>query len=521
MYDFIIVGAGSAGCVLANRLSADPSNRVLLLEAGPPDRKLEIHIPAAWIRTLKTEVDWNYATEPQTHLHDRRLYWPRGKTLGGSSAINAMIYMRGNRHDYDQWAALGNAGWGYEDVLPYFKKMENQERGASAYHGVGGPLNVADLRDPNPLTMAFLAAGNALGLNYRTDFNGETQEGVGLFQVTQKDGKRHSAADAYLKPIKGRENLVVRTGVLVTRVLFNGKRAVGVAYSEDGLPREAYTGGEVLLCGGSINSPQLLMLSGIGAASHLERFDINVIADLPGVGQNLQDHLIAGVINYSVRPVSLASATQPINLLPFFLAGRGLLTSNVAEAGAFMHTQPGLPVPDVQFHFGPAHFVDHGQTPIDGHGFALGGLVLRPKSRGFIQLRSDHPLTYPVIQPNYLEHEDDLPPLVDCIRWARRVFQAEPFDTYRGLELLPGHHVETDEQIREYIREKAETLYHPVGTCKMGGDPLAVVDDQLRVHTLEGLRVVDASIMPTIVSGNTNAPTMMIAEKAANLILNA
>lgn len=521
MYDFIIVGAGSAGCVLANRLSADPSVRVLLLEAGPPDRKLEIHIPAAWIRTLKTEVDWNYATEPQTHLHNRRLYWPRGKTLGGSSAINAMIYMRGNRYDYDHWAALGNQGWGYDDVLPYFKKMENQERGASEYHGVGGPLNVADLRSPNPLSTAFVAAGNALGLNYRTDFNGESQDGVGLFQVTQKNGHRHSAADAYLKPILHRENLTVHTGVVVTRVLFDRNRAVGVTYIEDGLPREAHTGGEVLLCGGAINSPQLLMLSGVGAAGHLTHFDVPVISDLPGVGQNLQDHLITGIINYSVRPVSLANATQVENLLRFFLTGRGPLTSNLAEGCAFIRTQPDLPAPDVQFHFAPAHFVDHGQTPMDGHGFGLGGLVLRPKSRGHIHLRSDDPLTHPVIQPNYLEHEDDLPPLVESIRFARKVFQTEAFDRYRGLEMLPGYRVETDEEIREYIREKAETLYHPVGTCKMGGDPLSVVDDRLRVHTLQGLRVVDASIMPTIVSGNTNAPTMMIAEKAANLILNA
>ncbi len=519
MYDFIIVGAGSAGCVLANRLSADPTTRVLLLEAGPADSKKEIHIPAAWVRTLKTEVDWFYQTAPEPHMDGRRLFWPRGKTLGGSSSINAMIYIRGNRWDYDHWAQLGNEEWAYEDVLPYFLKAENQERGASAYHGVGGPLNVADPRDPNPMAEAFISAANANGLNYRTDFNAATQEGVGLYQLNQKDGRRHSAAAAYIKPALGRPNLTVKTNAQVTRVLMTDKRAVGVAYLEDGLPREARAG-EVLLCGGTINSPQLLQLSGIGPADLLAQHGIDLVMDLPGVGENLQDHLIAGVIHHATQPVSLSDATKPRALAQYLLTRRGLLTSNLAEAGAFVRFDADAPAPDVQYHFGPGFFVDHGLTEINGHGFGVGGLVLRPKSRGQVRITSDDPLTHPVIHAHYFSDPDgdDMRLTVQSLRWARETIAQAPFDRYRGLEMLPGPQVQSDEELAAYVRQRGETLYHPVGTCKMGTDPMAVVDGRLRVHGVQGLRVIDASVMPTITSGNTHAPAIMIAEKAADMI---
>jgi choline dehydrogenase len=506
--------------VLANRLSENPALRVLLLEAGPPDRKLDIHIPAAWTRTLKTDVDWTYFTEPETGLHDRRLFWPRGKTLGGSSAINAMIYMRGNRFDYDHWALLDCPGWSYDDVLPYFKKMQHQERGESAYHSVGGPLNVADLRDPNPMARAFVDAAAHRGIPKNGDFNGADHEGVGLFQVTQKDGLRHSAAAAYLKPVLDRPNLKVITGAHATRILIHEGRATGIAYRLDGLPREAHARREVLLCGGAVNSPQLLLLSGIGPGDALQALGLPVVSDLQGVGQNLQDHLISGVIRYTFQPVSLASATKPRALLRYALSRRGLLTSNVAEAGAFVRFDADAPAPDVQYHFGPAHFVDHGQTPLDGHGYAAGGLVLRPRSRGTISLHSADPLAAPRIQPNYLSDDQgyDLRLTLQALKLAREILSAPSFDAYRGAELLPGADVQSDDDLIYYIREKAETLYHPVGTCKMGTDPLAVVDAALRVRGVDGLRVVDASIMPTITSGNTNAPVMMIAEKAADLI---
>lgn len=522
MYDYVIIGAGSAGCVLANRLSANPNVRVLLLEAGPRDSKMEIHIPAAWIRTLHTEVDWDFYTEPQTHLNQRRLYWPRGKTLGGSSSINAMIYIRGNRYDYDQWVQLGCEGWGYDDVLPYFIKQENQERGESEFHGVGGPLNVADLRDVNPMTRAFVEAAHYCGIPTNPDFNGADQAGAGAFQVTQKNGARHSTAAAYLKPVLDRPNLHVITGAHVTHLLFDGARVTGVAYREGDMPREAHARAEVLLCGGAVNTPQILMHSGIGPADHLREIGIEVRVDLPGVGKNLQDHLIAGVIQWGLQPISLASATQIPHLIRYLLTRRGMLTSNLAEGGAFVRFNPDLPAPDVQYHFGPAHFVDHGQTPMQGHGFALGGLVLRPKSRGEITLRSTDPFETPLIEPNYLSDAegDDLRLTLKALKLAREIFRAPAFDRYRGVEMLPGPEAVTDADLIYYIREKSETLYHPVGTCKMGTDPLAVVDPQLRVRGVNGLRVVDGSVMPTITSGNTNAPIIMIAEKAADLILN-
>ncbi len=518
MHDYVIVGAGSAGCVLAHRLTEDPTVSVLLLESGGADTAREVHIPAAFSRLYQSVYDWSYSTEEQEQLKQRKVYIPRRKVLGGSSSINTMIYMRGNCYDYDHWCALGNQGWSYADVLPYFKKAEHQERGVSAYHGVGGPLNVADLRCVNPLTRAFVAAGIELGWPPNADFNGAEQEGVGVYQVTQKRGQRHSAADAYLKPARRRRNLTVLPRTHATRLLFEQRRCVGVAYLRDGQPQQVQARREVLLCAGAINSPQLLMLSGIGPAAHLQVLGIPVTQDLPGVGHNLQDHLAAGVLYACMQPVSLAGVETLANLLSYLLLKRGPLTSNVAEAGAFLKTRRELPAPDIQVAFVPVDAIEHGLVRLEGHSFTIGLTQLRPQSRGSITLRSPDPLEPPAIQPRYLTAESDLQALVEGISLCRKVALTRAFDPFRGLELYPGPEVRGEAAITDFIRAVALTGDHSVGTCKMGNDPLAVVDAELRVHGLEGLRVVDASIMPAIVSGNTNAPTIMIAEKAADLI---
>ena len=520
-YDYVIVGAGSAGCVLANRLTEDPRITVLLLEAGGPDDEAKIRIPAAFSKLFKTQYDWAYYTEAQPRLKNRRLYWPRGKTLGGSSSINAMIYIRGHRSDYNHWHSLGNAGWSLEEVLPYFKKAEDQERGSSEYHATGGPLRVADLRYINPLSRAFVEAAQQVGYRWNTDFNGAEQEGVGYYQVTQKRGRRQSAAEAYLKPALKRGNLTVRTHTHATRVVFRGARAAGVAYVHLGVPHEARATREVILSGGTINSPQLLMLSGIGPADHLRALGLPTVADLPGVGQNLQDHLIIAVAYECTRPVSMAGAEKLGNLLQYVLFRRGMLTSNAAEAGAFAKTRPDLPAPDLQFIFGPLFYLNHGFSGPQGHGFSIGPTLIRPQSRGSITLRSRDPFEAPAIQPNYFSSDADLRVLVEGIKLGRRIGEARAFDAFRGSEVYPGPAAQSDESIADYISRVAETLYHPVGTCKMGSDAMAVVDARLRVHGIEGLRVADASIMPTVIGGNTNAPTVMIAEKAADLIKEA
>ncbi len=518
MFDYVIVGAGSAGCVLAGRLTEDPNSKVLLLEAGGDDRKREIQIPVAFSKLFKTSYDWAYYTEEQPHLNRRRLYWPRGKVLGGSSSINAMIYIRGNRRDYDHWRELGNEGWGFSDVLPYFKKAENQGRGADRCHGVGGPLHVVDLPYVNPLSRAFLEAAAEIGLPANRDFNGPEQEGFGLYQVTQNNGRRYSAADAYLKPALGRPNLTVLTQAHATRVLFTGTRATGVAYLRNGQEEQADARREVILCGGAVNSPQLLMLSGVGPGEALKPLKIPLVVNLPGVGQNLQDHLFLPVAYQCTQPVSLASAESLRYLLEYLLLRKGPLTSNVAEAGGFVKTRPDLPAPDLQYHFGPVYYLDHGFTRPEGHGFSIGPTLIRPESRGSITLRSANPLDPPVIQPNYLAARADLQVLVEGIKLARRLAQAKAFDAFRGPEYCPGSGAQRDAEICEYIRNAAETTYHPVGTCKMGCDSMAVVDARLRVRGVQGLRVVDASIMPEIIHGNTNAPAIMIAEKAADMI---
>jgi len=510
-----VIGAGSAGCALASRLTERADVNVLLMEAGPPDRKREIHIPARFSKLFQTDVDWNFSTEPQEHLNGRRLYWPRGKMLGGSSSMNAMVYMRGVRADYDAWRDMGNGGWGFDDVLPLYKAAENQERGASAEHGVGGVLNVADLRCVNPLTEVFLKACEAAGIGKNADFNGSTQEGAGLYQVTQKHGGRVSAADAYLKRALRRGNLTVWTQVQVARVVIEEGRAAGVEFFQKQSPdrQQVRAAREVILCAGTIGSPQLMLLSGIGPRQELEALGIPVVAELEGVGRNLQDHLNIGQSFHSTQPVSLNSAESIPNLLKYIFQKTGPLTSNVAEAGAFLKSRAELEECDLQLHFAPVHFVDHGLKNPQGHGFSLGAVLLTPKSEGRIYLRSADPRTAPAIDPMYLSQAEDMEPMREGLKMVWRLLESQPFDAYRGKAVFEK------QDTASYVRAHAETLYHPVGTCKMGSDAAAVVDARLRVFGVEGLRVADASVMPKIVRGNTNAPAMMIGEKAARMIL--
>ena len=523
MYDYIVIGAGSAGCVVANRLTENPETTVLLLEAGGSDDKPEINIPYAAWSLQKSDVDWAYDTEPQPHLNGRRIFWPRGKVLGGTSSINNMVYIRGHRQVYDAWCAAGNAGWGYADVLPLFKKSEHQERGAGDYHGQGGPLNVANLRDANPLSCAFVEAARELGFTLNDDFNGAQQEGFGFYQVTQKNGERWSTARAFLGPSRGRPNLTIITRAQATRLLLDGRRVVGVAYVQKGEVGEVSADKEVILCGGAINSPQLLLLSGIGPAEHLRAMGLSVIVDLPGVGQNLQDHLDVAVAYQCTEPISVGTFNRAAAELEYRYFRKGPLSVNGSEAGGFLKTRPDLAMPDLQFHFSPGWSVGFGHDRPPGHGFAFWPGLLLPESRGYLQLRSADPLEPPLIQPNYLTSEADQQVLVEGVKIARRLAQTEAFAPFIGEAIKPGPEMQSEAEIRAYIRDNASTVYHPTGTCKMGPDtdPLAVVDPQLRVHGVQGLRVADASIMPTIVNGNTNAPAIMIGEKLADLIRSA
>jgi choline dehydrogenase len=517
-FDYIVAGAGSAGCVVAARLSEDPSVRVLVLEAGGPDRDLRIRIPAAFSKLFRSEFDWNYTTEPQAHLHGRALYWPRGKTLGGSSSINAQVYIRGHRWDFDHWRELGNAGWGYNDVLPYFLRAEDNQRGASEYHATGGPLAVSDLRAYHPLTKAFVDAAVEAGLPRNPDFNAATQEGAGFFQVTQRNSRRWSAADAYLKPSMSRANLTVRTGAHAARVVVENGRATGVEFIAGGRREAACASREVILSGGAVNSPQLLLLSGIGPAEHLRALGIPVVHDLPGVGENLEDHLVACMGWQCTQPITLDTAGAFKNKVRYLLFRSGPLASNVAEGGVFASSRAGLPAPDLQLLFAPLYYLEHGFRHPPGHGFGIGTTLIRPASRGRIRLRSADPLAHPAIDPNYLAERQDLEALVEGVKLARRIGAGKALAPYRGSEVEPGDEVRTDAEIEEFLRRHAETLYHPTGTCRMGADEMAVVDAELRVRGLAGLRVVDASVMPSIIGGNTNAPTIMIAEKASDLI---
>lgn len=518
-YDYIIVGAGSTGCAVAGRLSENGKFRVLLVEAGSPDDAQNIHIPAAFPYLFKTSNDWAYAIEPQEHCNYKPDYMSRGKTFGGSSSMNGMIYMRGNPADYNNWKKLGNEGWGWDDVKPYFLQSENNERGASEHHAVDGPVNVADLRDPNPLAKAFVQASAEAGLPLNDDFNGESQEGFGLYQVTQKNGMRHSVAVAYLYPALERENFTAITNALVLRLTFNGTRCTGVVYRKDGQEHTVSANCEVILSGGAINSPQLLMLSGIGDKEKLEALGINVVAHLPGVGQNYQDHVLVPIAVHCTQPITLGGAGSGQVYRQYVEERKGLLTSNQVEAGGLVKVNAASSAPELQYHFVPGWFVFHGLgNPPEPHGYSLLPGLVGTKSRGSLELRSADPTEPPKIDPNYLSDEAEMDVLVAGVKLGRQILASPAFDKYRGEEFLPGKAVQSDEEIKEFIRNNVQTIYHPVGTCKMGNDAMAVVNDRLQVHGVQGLRVADASIMPTIINANTNIPCIMIGEKCADMI---
>jgi choline dehydrogenase-like flavoprotein len=525
MFDYVIVGGGSAGCVLASRLTEDPSVKVALLEAGPVDSSVLIHCPAGLALLAQTKIaNWAYETVPQKGLNGRKGYQPRGKVLGGSSSINAMIYIRGQQQDYDDWAAQGNSGWAWNDVLPYFKRSENNERGASELHGVGGPLNAKDLTSPNRFGPIFVEAGKQAGYAVNPDFNGQTQEGFGMYQVTHKNGERWSAAKGYLTPNLSRPNLQVITGAHATRVLFEGKRATGVEYRHEGQLKTIAASREVLLSGGAFASPQLLMLSGVGAGAHLQQKGIPVIHDLPGVGQNLHDHLDAVQVYNAPQLTELfgLSLTAMVNAFKGIMEWRnyrtGMMTTNFAEAGAFIKSSPEETRPDLQLHFVIGKLINHGRTPTWGHGYSCHVCVLRPKSRGSLQLASRDAHAAPLIDPAFFTDSDDVQRMVKGFKIMRNVLNQSALAGYAGKELAMSANAQTDAQIEQFIRTHGDTIYHPVGTCRMGNGALDVVDARLKVHGLQNLRVIDASIMPQVVSGNTNAPTIMIAERAAEMI---
>jgi choline dehydrogenase len=522
-YDYVIVGAGSAGCVLANRLSADPATRVLLLEAGPSDWNPLIHMPAgiARLATNRT-LNWNYRTEPEPALGQRRLWWPRGRTLGGSSAINAMCYIRGVAADYDRWAeASGDPRWSWREVLPWFLRSEDNSRGASALHGTGGPLGVADLRHRNVLSETLIDAAASAGFPRNDDFNGEQQAGFGLYQVTQRNGTRCSSATAFLKPARQRENLHVRTHALVERVLIEQGRAVGVQLRRGRHDAERIEAGEVILAAGAINTPQLLMLSGLGPADHLREHGIAVVADVPDIGANLQDHLDICTLDANPGKLSYDHLNELSAGLRWLRHRDGPGSSNVAEAGGFVRSRfAGDERCDLQFHFVPALLDDHGRHRLPGYGYTLHACYLHPRSRGRLRLHSADPAQPIAIHADYLSDPEghDMKMMIEAARLSREILDQAAFAPHRGAPVFPERRIGTDAEYADFIRRKAETIYHPVGTCRMGSDDRAVVDSELRVRNVGGLRVVDASVMPSLPSGNTNAPTIMIAERASALI---
>ncbi|QHJ10904.1 Alcohol dehydrogenase (acceptor) [Paraglaciecola mesophila] len=525
-FDFIIVGAGSAGCTLAARLTEHEHYRVCLIEAGGKDSNPLIHIPfgLALLSRFKA-INWNYNTLAQPHLNNRELYWPRGKTLGGSSAINAMCYIRGVPQDYDNWAQHGANGWDWDSVLPYFKKSEDQQRGADPFHGVGGPLGVDDLRCVNPMSQSFVDAATEVGVPVNVDFNGAEHEGLGLYQVTHKNGERCSTAKCFLALAQQRKSFTLVTHALVEKILINDNRAHGVAIKVNGQSQTLGAQNEVILCAGAVNSPQLLMLSGVGPKEHLVERGIKVERDVAGVGQNLQDHLDA-IVQYrckSKESYAVALAKLPRYVQAAFNYWRkrnDILSSNIAEAGGFVRSDFATDVPDIQYHFLPAILQDHGRQTALGYGFGLHICNLYPKSRGTITLASADPTQPAIIDPQYLSHPDDQKVMIDGIRKGRAILQSQGFAQYQGEEVLPGAGKDSEEQLLAFIQQHAQTIYHPVGTCKMGADKddMAVVDEQLNVRGIMGLRVADASVFPRLVGGNTNAPTIMVAERAADFI---
>jgi choline dehydrogenase len=516
--DYVIVGAGSAGCVLANRLTEDPGVRVILLEAGGRDLHPNVMIPAAFAKQFHTKLDWDYATDPEPHCDGRSLFIPRGRSLGGSSSMNAMLYVRGRPLDYDLWEREGAAGWGWDDVRPYFLKAEDNERGPSEHHAVGGPLHVADARSPRPLTRRFLASAERVGIPYISDYNGPEQDGAALVQVTQRNGRRWSAADAYLRPAAKRSNLEVRTGAQVVRVELEGDRAVGVRVrGRRGAEEVVRAEREVIVSAGAIGSPQLLMLSGIGPADHLREVGVGVALDLPEVGENVQDHPYVTCVWEASAPESLYGADKPKPLLEWLLRRSGPLTSSVAEAFAFVRSRPGLPAADLQYHFAPAFFVKNGEEEFDGHAFTMGPVLVSPKSRGHVRLRSADPTAKARILTNSLADPEDVAALVTGVELAREIAAADPLASAVRREIYPGAGARSDGDVEAWVRANVELIYHPSGTCRMGGAD-AVLDPELRVRGVEALRVADASVFPIVPGGNTNAPTIMVAERAADLI---
>jgi choline dehydrogenase len=524
-FDYIIVGAGSAGCVLANRLTASGRHRVLLLEAGGRDNHMWIHIPLGFAKLFNNaEVNWLYKSEPEPELNNRQVIQPRGKVLGGSSSINGLLYIRGQKEDFDHWRQLGNAGWAFADVLPYFRRAEDQERGADELHGSGGPLSVSDVCEPHPLCEAFLTAAENAGIPRTDDFNGPRQEGAGYFQLTAKNGRRWSTAAGYLRQAQRRPNLTLATDALATRVLFDGRRAIGIEYRQGGTTQTAYADGEVILAGGAFNSPQLLQLSGLGAAKVLRDLGIPVIADMPGIGADLQDHL---QVRMQLRCTEPITANDVINSrrhrygagLRYFLSRKGLLSIGAGYAGAFLRTRPELASPDVQFHFLIFSTETAGANVHPFSGFMASVCQLRPESRGFVRIKSSDPAAAPAIQPRYLSSRADCDTIVAGFKKLRAVMNEPVMRRYIAEEHMPGPSCISDDDILAYARATGTTVYHPTSTCRMGSDPNAVVDERLRVHGFERLRVIDASIMPTVVSGNTNAATVMIGEKGADMVL--
>ncbi|WP_257288393.1 GMC family oxidoreductase [Endozoicomonas sp. SESOKO2] len=527
-FDYIIVGGGSAGCVLANRLSENNDHQVCLVEAGGSDKSPLIYIPAGAAITVPHGLhNWQLNAQAQSTMNNRDIYCPRGKTLGGSSSINAMLYIRGQKEDYDQWAAMGNDSWSFDDVLPYFLKSQNQERGASGFHGTGGPLNVADPRSKHCLSEAFINGAIEIGEKDNPDFNGAEQEGVGWYQVTQKDGQRCSSAAAYLHPVNDRTNLTVMTNSHTARVILEGKKAIGIEVVRGVTRRKLFARKEVILSAGAFGSPQIMLLSGIGARDRLEPHGVDCLHELPGVGENLQEHPDVLVVASDKTASSMAFA-RPLGMargikeaVKYFHKKEGFLTSSLAESGGFIKSSPEVERPDLQLHFIPAAMEDHGRklSRYFQYGFSVHVCILRPESRGRVSLKSASPMDHPAIELNLLEKQADMDLMVRGIKRVRQIIQSPEMSRYAGEEYLPGSGIQDDDELESYIRNNGNHIYHPVGTCKMGNDDMAVVDTSLKVRGLEGLRVIDASIMPTLISGNTNAPVMMIAEKAADLIL--